>query len=304
VRVIIIGAGGLLGTAFRVAAQERPEITELLLPSRSELDITEELAVERYLSVNRPDMVVNAVALLPADLCESHPQAAYAIHALGARWVARACTRIGALAVYISSDFVFDGAAAEPYSPEAATRPMLTYGITKQAGEAETRIGSPRHHVLRTAGLFGPAPGSTRARPCFVHRILEQAEAGRPLSVVDSVVMSPTYTVDLARMAFTLAAEDAPAGTYHAVNSGAASWYEVAVAAVERAGYPVPVTRQSAQTHVETPRPSHTPLAGYLPGGAADHQRPWQEALQEYVDRFHSGHRGPSAPADLTAARS
>lgn len=296
-RVIVIGGAGLLGTAFRTAAQEQPEITELLLPGRAELDVTKELEVERYIATNRPDMVINAVALLPADLCESHPQAAYAIHALGARWVARACARAGALAVYISSDFVFDGTADEPYSPDAATRPLLTYGITKQAGEAETRVGAPRHHILRTAGLFGPAPTSSRSRPCFVHRILEKAAAGEPLSVVDSVVMSPTYTVDLARMAFTLAADDAPAGTYHTVNSGVASWYDVAKAAVERAGLQVPVNRQREQTHVETPRPANTPLAGLLPGRAAQVQRHWREAMDEYVSRFHTSAGAAGDPA-------
>jgi dTDP-4-dehydrorhamnose reductase len=286
-RVVVIGAGGLLGTAFQIAARDQPDVSDLVLPSRRDLDVTDEVEVERYLSATRPDAVVNAAALLPADLCDSHPQRAYAVHALGARWVARACDRIGALVATVSTDFVFDGAAGTAYGPDAPTRPLQTYGVTKLAGEHETRLATPRHLILRTAGRFGPAPSSPRARPCFVSRILQRATTGRPIEVVDSIVMSPTYTVDLARMTFALAFEDAVVGTYHVVNRGKASWYELAAAAARLAGSSSPVTPAAAPGfHVAAPRPTHTPLTGELPAHAAALQRPWAEALAEYVDRY------------------
>jgi len=282
-RVVVIGSGGLLGTAFRTAVREFPAITEALFPGRRELDITEQVQVERYLESNRPDAVVNAAALMPADLCERHPDIAYRTHALGARWVSRTCARLGALPIYISTDFVFDGVSSTPYGPDSATSPLLTYGVTKLAGEHETRLGSSRHIVARTAGLFGPTPSSASARPCFVGRILGMAHAGKPLSIVDSIVMSPTYTVDLARMTLALALDEPSSGTYHVVNSGSASWYELAEAAVELAGYDVPISRAQPQDHVDAPRPSYTPLIGGLPGWAGQLQRPWRSALAEYV---------------------
>lgn len=285
-RVVVIGAGGLLGTAFQLAVKESGEIGELLLPSRQDLDITQKLQVERYLMATHPDVVINAAALLPADLCEIYPQAAYEVHALGARWVAQTCGRIDALAVYISSDFVFDGDTTVDYPPDAVPHPQLSYGITKLAGELETSCGSPRHHVLRTAGLFGPAPANRKSRPCFVDRVLDQAAAQVAPKVVDSMFMSPTYTVDLARMALGLAAEEAPSGIYHAVNSGHASWYEVAVAAVRQAGYPVEVIPVQGQHLVSAPRPNRTVLSGRLPGRVSALQRPWREALGEYVEQY------------------
>jgi dTDP-4-dehydrorhamnose reductase len=294
-RVAVIGAGGLLGTAFRLAAESQPEITELMLPTRRDLDVTEQVEVERYISASRPDVVINAAVLLPADLCETHPQVAYAIHALGARWVGQACARIGALVVYISTDFVFDGAASAPYHPQSPTHPLLTYGITKDAGENETRLACPRHLIVRTAGLFGPAPSSPRARPCFVSRILERAAAGQSLRVVESVVMSPTYTVDLARMTYALAFEQTVGGTYHVVNEGIASWYELARAAVDLAGYPVPVEREAEQKHVAMPRPTYTPLTGELPPRAAALKRTWPAALAEYIERYWRADPAPVA---------
>lgn len=285
--VLILGAGGLLGTAFRLAAETQPEIDDVVLAGRRDIDVTDQIEVERYLSATRPDVVVNAAVLLPADLCESHPQRAYAVHALGARWVGRACEKIGATAVYISTDFVFAGDGRVPLRPDSPTGPLLTYGVTKLAGEQETRLACRRHLVVRTAGLFGPAPSSPRARACFVNRILEAARAGRPLRVVDSVVMSPTYTVDLARMTFALASEPAPSGTYHVVNAGTASWWELASEAVRLAGLTTPVSAESDQRHVATPRPTYTPLAGELPGQAAKLQRPWREALAEYIAQYH-----------------
>jgi dTDP-4-dehydrorhamnose reductase len=285
-RIIIVGGSGLLGTAFRIAAGDTPGIGELLLPGRRELDVRDQTEVERYITATSPDIVINAAVLLPADLCESHPQAAYELHALGARWVSRACARVGALPVYISTDFVFDGRDQVVCRPDTPTGPLLTYGITKLAGELETRMGSPRHLVIRTAGLFGPKPDSPRARPCFVHRILEQAAAGRSLSVVDSVVMSPTFTIDLARMTLALAIGESASGTYHIVNEGAASWHELAVAAVQYAGYDCTVDREVQQSHVAVPRPVYTPLAGDLPAHVASFQRPWRDALGEYIKRY------------------
>jgi dTDP-4-dehydrorhamnose reductase len=294
-RVTVIGAGGLLGTAFRLAADDQPEITELMLPTRRDLDVTDQVEVERYISASRPDVVINAAVLLPADLCETHPQVAYAIHALGARWVAQACARSGALVVYVSTDFVFDGTASAPYTPQAPTHPLLTYGITKDAGENETRLACPRHLIVRTAGLFGPTPSSPRSRPCFVSRILERAAAGQPLRVVETVVMSPTYTLDLARMTYALAFEQpVSSGTYHVVNEGIASWYELASAAVELAGCPVTVEREVEQKHVAMRRPTYTPLTGDLPPRAAALKRAWPAALAEYVERYWRADRTPA----------
>ncbi|MFG2121398.1 SDR family oxidoreductase [Streptomyces sp. NPDC048710] len=303
-RVVVIGAGGLLGTAFRRVAGELPDV-EVVLPGRRELDVTDRLSVEKYLISNGPDGVVNAAALLPADLCETHPRAAYEIHALGARWVSRACDRIGAVSAYISTDFVFDGTSPDGYAPDSPTSPVLTYGVTKRAGEVEACLGTARHLVLRTAGLFGPPPTGSRARPCFVDRILAQADAGRPVGVVDSVVMSPTYTVDLARMTFAMLLDEAAPGVYHAVNRGAASWYDVAATAVRLSGRQVTVARQREQTHVAAGRPARTPLTGALPGRAAAHQRPWQEALAEYVgERWPApGGRPPHPAAEPSATR-
>ncbi|MCX5261971.1 NAD(P)-dependent oxidoreductase [Streptomyces canus] len=293
-RVVVIGAGGLLGTAFRRVAGELVG-TDVLFPARHELDVTEPLSVEKYLGATAPDAVVNAAALLPADLCETHPRMAYEIQALGARWVSRACDRLGAVSVYISTDFVFDGTSADSYAPDAPTRPTLTYGITKRAGELENCLGASRHLVLRTAGLFGPPPPVARIRPCFVDRILRKADAGEPLQVVDSVVMSPTYTVDLARMTFAMLEDGVVGGVHHAVNRGAASWYEVAATAVRLADLDVPVTPQREQAHVVASRPARTALTGALPGRAAAHQRPWQESLAEYLREYRPARIQPRA---------
>ncbi|MEU5314923.1 NAD(P)-dependent oxidoreductase [Streptomyces sp. NPDC021562] len=293
-RLVVIGAGGLLGTAFRRVAGEFADI-DVYFPSRHELDVTQPLSVQKYLGATGPDAVVNAAALLPADLCETHPRIAYEVQALGARWVSRACDRLGALSVYISTDFVFDGMSADAYAPGDPTRPTLTYGITKRAGELENCLGASRHLVLRTAGLFGPPPPAVGLRPCFVDRILRKADAGEPLQVVDSVVMSPTYTVDLARMTFDLLRDGTVGGIHHAVNRGAASWYDVAATAVRLAGRDVTVTPQREQAHVAASRPARTPLTGVLPGRAAAHQRPWEEALAEYLREYWPARIQPRA---------
>jgi dTDP-4-dehydrorhamnose reductase len=213
-KVLIVGAEGLLGTTVRQVAASHPAVSEVIAAGRMEIDIRNLDQVRRSIREIRPDAVLNTAALMPPEACDESPHQAYAINTLGARWVSECAAEVGAAVVYVTTDFVFDGEAGEPYGPEHHSRPLLTYGTTKLAGEHETRLGNDRHLIFRTAGLFGPRPRSTRARACFVDRVLDRALAGERLDVVDNIRMSPTYTVDLAQVMLTMPA-GRPAGVGH-----------------------------------------------------------------------------------------
>ncbi|MEV6116049.1 NAD(P)-dependent oxidoreductase [Streptomyces sp. NPDC052109] len=283
-RILLLGAEGLLGTGFRAVAAADPRVTELTALGRRDVDVTDHKAVSRALRDVAPDACVNAAVLMPADLCDREPEQAYAVNALGARWVSRACAESGAVPVYVSTDFVFDGMGERCYLPEDLPSPLQTYGTSKLAGEQETRLGSPqRHLVLRTAALFGPPPDGAGRRACFVDRIAEAARRTGEVRIVDNVVMSPTYTVDFAAAVLDLLHHGAGSGRYHLVNQGSASWYRLGRTALERLGIQARVVPVGQPVLTSAPRPHHTPLGGELPPFVRRIRRPWQAALDEYL---------------------
>lgn len=283
-RVLVLGADGLFGSAFVAVAGADSRVSAVIAAGRARADVTRPADVARLLQDARPDIVVNAAAIAGADRCEEDPRLAYDVNAGGARSVARACAEVGAVCVYLSTDVVFDGTKSVPYDEADNPRPILTCGISKLAGELETLRAGPRNLVVRTSALFGPHPCSPNARRGFVDRIMDRAAAGERARVVDSVVISPTYTVDLSRMLLELLAEDV-GGTFHLVNTGAASWFELADATVAEAGLAAaPVASESAGEYAVAPRPAATPLtSARLPENVRKVNRPWRAALATHL---------------------
>lgn len=290
-RVLLLGAEGLLGTSVRATAEADPRVTEVVACGRGEVDITDQRQVSEVLRAVRPDACVNTAALMPADLCDLTADVAYTVNALGARHVSQACSEVDATAVYISTDFVFDGQGNRPYRTDDLPRPVQTYGITKLAGEQETRLGSSRYLILRTSCLFGPPPISPTARKCFVDRVLERGREDDDLKIVDNVVTSPTYTRDLARTTLDLLYHGAESGLYHVVNAGSVSWYGLCRAAFGRLGITAQVTPVQEQIYATAPRPLRTPLETRFPPFVKQVRRPWEDALTEYLTEFHGAAR-------------
>jgi len=246
---------------------------------RASLDVTDALAVMRTITAQRPDVVVQCAAYTRVDDAEHEPEVADLVNAHAAGHVADAAAACGAIFVYPSTDYVFDGSASAPYAPMQPPAPVSAYGRSKLSGEAAAaRAG--RYHVVRTSWLYG-AGGRN-----FVSTMLQLGRAGKPLRVVDDQCGSPTWTVDLARMILRLVERDAPSGIYHATNAGHTTWYGFAREIFRRAGIAADVT---PVTSAEFPRPARRPswsvldCAGtYAITGAAP---PWQAALDRALQQ-------------------
>jgi dTDP-4-dehydrorhamnose reductase len=241
-RVLVTGAGGQLG-ADLVDAFADHDVVGL---TRAELDVADEAAVAAAVEGLGPALVVNAAAWTDVDGCESDPERAHRVNALGPWWLARACERRGATLVTFSTDYVFDGVA--PIGPGGAPRgfdewdpiaPLGVYGRSKRAGEELVRGTLAEHHIVRTAWLSG-----ARGRN-FVRTILAAAAGGTPLKVVDDQTGSPTVTRDLARAVRELAVSGRH-GTVHVANAGACTWFELAAAILEEARLDTELEPQSS----------------------------------------------------------
>src|SRR5258708_7081691 len=190
----------------------------------------------------------------------------------------------------MSTDYIFDGTASDPYPEEAAPNPLNVYGASKAAGEFLVRNSVRRHLIVRTSGLFGLA-GSSGKGGNFVETMLRMASEARTPTVVTDQIFSPTYTEDLAGMLLQLVRAGAN-GTYHVTNSGSCSWYDFAetILDVTQADiHAVPCLTADRPSNVR--RPSFSVLEnGRLRAEGYQPMRLWIEALVSYIEaRAKSG---------------
>ena len=291
-RVVVVGATGQLG-ADLIEVFARTGRWKVVGLSHDDVEVTQSESVRAALEGLRPAVVINTVAFNRVDACETEAETAFRVNALGALNVARAADSVGALCVYISTDYVFDGqrgdlvAGRAPYTEQDRPNPINVYGASKLAGEILTAQGAARHLVVRVASLFGRR-GARGKGGNFVTTILARAKAGEPLRVVDDIVMSPTYTLDAARAIERLVSAGVT-GVVHVVNGGMCSWYEFACAIVRLAGLdarvePIPSTAYPTAAR----RPPFSALSNRYACTLVgqDLFRPWEEALADYLPKL------------------
>jgi dTDP-4-dehydrorhamnose reductase len=280
VRLLVFGGWGQLGSDLAAVAAGRHEV---IRPRHAEVDVTDEVAVQRVIEDAVPDVVMNAAAFHVVEACEREPARAFAVNAVGASNVARASAAAHARHVFVSSDYVFDGSNERGYLEDDRPRPVNVYGVSKAAGERLVANACPDALVVRGSGMFGHA-GSSGKGGNFVETMLAKAAADEPAEVVDDLRLSPTSTHDMAERLVQLLERGAPAGIYHLANVGACSWFEFARTIFELAGAQVQVTpRRYPVGDVPRPRCSvlldaRTAELGLPPG------RPWQEAVRWYLE--------------------
>lgn len=266
---LVTGAGGMLGTD--VVAR----LDGAVAPGRSELDLTDADAVREALRRHRPDVVVNCAAWTAVDDAEAHEDAALAVNGTAVEALVAGCAEIGAKLVQVSTDYVFDGSATEPYPEDAPAAPVNAYGRTKLAGEAAV-LGYERGYVVRTAWLYG-AHG-----PSFVRTMARLAGERDTVEVVDDQAGQPTWTGDLADRIIALARADAPAGAYHGTSAGRTTWYGLAREVFALLGLdPARVRPTTSERFVRpAPRPAFSVLGhGRWAAAGLAPMRDWRDAL-------------------------
>jgi dTDP-4-dehydrorhamnose reductase len=224
-KVVVIGADGQVGQAVVEAfAGGNDQVRGL---THAEIEIVSMESVKASLAMLQPDVVVNTAAMHQVENCEAQPDQAYAANGLGARNLALVTRNLGARLIHLSTDYVFDGIKGKPYLEEDTPFPLNVYGNTKLAGEYFVRSLNEKHFVLRTSALYGKHPCRGKGGRNFPDLMLQLARERGKVRVVDSEVVSPTSTVELACQIVTLANCDAY-GLYHASGEGSCSWYDFA----------------------------------------------------------------------------
>ncbi|WP_241521056.1 dTDP-4-dehydrorhamnose reductase [Kineobactrum sediminis] len=222
--IVVTGARGQLGRELQRSA---PATVNLVSLDRAQLDISDAAAVESCLENHRPDWVLNAAAYTAVDRAESDEDQATAINATGAVNLAAACARIGCRMVHVSTDFVFSGEAAHPYTPSSPTHPLGAYGRSKLAGERAVQAALPGAFIMRTGWVY------SRSDANFVNTMLRLMRERDSLAVVCDQVGTPTWARGLAEAIWAAVERPQLQGIYHWSDAGVCSWYDFAVAIAE-----------------------------------------------------------------------
>ena len=275
-RILLTGASGMLGRDIQQVLGARP-FTAL---SRSELDIRDIAAVNR--AVSHHDVVINCAAYTAVDDAETHEADAFAINAEGADNLARAAKAADARLIHVSTDYVFNGRATQPYDEWAPRQPVGAYGRTKAAGEELILEVYPEGStIVRTAWLYG------QHGPNFVSTMLRLAAERETLTVVNDQQGQPTWTMDLAGKIVELVDAGTPSGIFHGTSSGATTWFDFAreIFALSELDPQRVQPTDSASFVRPAPRPAYSVLGhdGWDTVGLAP-IRDWRVALTEALE--------------------
>jgi dTDP-4-dehydrorhamnose reductase len=272
-KLLIAGAAGMLGRDMMLAAGNAGH--EVIGFGRTELDVTDGEGVAAKIEAERPGVVINCAAWTDVDGAESDEESALAVNGGGAGNVAAAAASVGAAVLYVSTDYVFDGAKGSPYVETDQTAPLSAYGRSKLAGEEATAAANKRHFIVRSSWLFGIGG------PNFVETMLRLAAMQNEVLVVRDQVGSPTYTWHLAYGLVRLI-EGIEFGIHHMAAAGQCSWYDFAREIFEQAKVECKVLSGTTEMLGRpAPRPAFSALASQR--RHAIELPTWQDGLAGYL---------------------
>ncbi|MFP8967004.1 dTDP-4-dehydrorhamnose reductase [Pokkaliibacter sp. CJK22405] len=262
-KILLTGASGQLGRCIVDALQETDHL--FVAPDSSELNITQPESIPTAFAQYRPDIVINTAAYTAVDKAEQDVEQAFRINELGPRLLAKACQQAGIPLIHLSTDYVFDGTATAPYSPDAVTSPQNVYGQSKLKGEKAIQEESSEYVILRTSWLFSEYQNN------FAKTILRLAHSRDSLAVVADQYGSPTYAGDIASAIVgiidQISAGNHQWGIYHYVGDRATSWHGFAVAIIDEASMQSPAFKRIPVKAIGTedyPTPAKRPAFSVL----------------------------------------
>jgi dTDP-4-dehydrorhamnose reductase len=280
--VLVTGIKGQLGydVIKRMEKYKNDKLT-LLGVDIEDFDLTDRMAVRKYLLNFKPDVVMHCAAYTAVDKAEEDQERCFLVNVKGTEYIAEACKELDSKLVYISTDYVFEGQGVMEYEINDRTNPVNYYGLTKLKGEEIVKAYLNKYFIVRTSWAFGEN-GSN-----FVKTMLKIAENRNTISVVADQVGSPTYTADLAKLLGKMI-ETERFGVYHATNEGFCSWYEFAGEILRQADLSaevVPITTEQYKTLAKRPENSRLSKRS-LDLNGFERLPAWQDALSRYLKQI------------------
>lgn len=285
-RVLILGSNGQLG---RELQRNFSGYADVIACARDTVDFTVEQQLRSVVRTASPDVILNAVAYTAVDRAESEPDLAMVVNGHAPGVLAEEASRLGALFVHYSTDYVFDGTKAGAWEETDQPNPLNVYGASKLAGERAVEQIGGKHLIFRTSWVYGPHGKN------FLMTMLRLGKERDLLKVVDDQIGAPTPSLELADATRAIVdgvteerfgSTESWAGVYHMTCGGAVSWRGFAEAIFERArpllGGKRPETAPIPTSEYPTParRPQNSVLSNKKLNAIFDVQLPsWGNAL-------------------------
>ncbi len=220
-KIVVTGINGQVG--WELKRQGVQQGLEILGFDHASLDISNRQQVLASVASCRPDLVINCAAYTAVDRAEEEEAKAYAVNRDGPAWLAEACSQVEIPLIQLSTDYVFDGSASQPYIENDPVSPLGVYGRSKEAGEQEVRSRLAEHLIIRTSWVYGVHGHN------FVKTMLRLAKDRQELKVVADQWGCPTSAIDLASALLDVAGKikngSTHWGTYHCCGATATSWH-------------------------------------------------------------------------------
>ena len=249
-KILITGCNGQLGNEMQLLEKENPQHT-YFNTDVAELDITDQKAIEKFVSENAIDGIVNCAAYTAVDKAEENQDLCMKLNATAPDYLAQAIEKRGGWMIQISTDYVFDGTNHKPYTEADSVCPNSTYGRTKLAGEQAVLAGCKKSMIIRTAWLYSTFGNN------FVKTMIRLGKEKPELGVIFDQIGTPTYARDLAVAIFAAINQGIVPGIYHFSNEGVISWYDFTKAIHRIAGI---TTCRVRPLHTEEyPTPANRP---------------------------------------------
>ena len=249
-KILITGCNGQLGNEMQLLEKENPQHT-YFNTDVAELDITDQKAIEKFVSENAIDGIVNCAAYTAVDKAEENQNLCMKLNATAPDYLAQAIEKRGGWMIQISTDYVFDGTNHKPYTEADSVCPNSTYGRTKLAGEQAVMAGCKKSMIIRTAWLYSTFGNN------FVKTMIRLGKEKPELGVIFDQIGTPTYARDLAVAIFAAINQGIVPGIYHFSNEGVISWYDFTKAIHRIAGI---TTCRVRPLHTEEyPTPANRP---------------------------------------------
>jgi len=283
-RVLLLGAGGQLGTELAKRLAGKVELTAL---SRVELDLSDAGAIRAAIARAEPEIVINAAAYTAVDKAESEPEVCRQVNAVAPGVIAAEVARANGWLIHYSTDYVFDGSGTRAWVETDATGPLSVYGQTKLDGELAIAASGCRHVILRTSWVYA-AVGRN-----FLHTMLRLGREREQLKIVDDQIGAPTSAeaiteATLAVMSqLEVSGESAEAsGVYHLTSAGETSWCGFARAIFaefserQKAPEVLPIPTEAYPTPAKRPKTSRLNCEKFT-GQFGFRMPAWESALSD-----------------------
>ena len=275
-RILLFGSTGMLGTAVELICKHSG--IDYIGLDHSSIDITDFKAAQKLIDRYSPDVVINSVAIIGINICESNPIQAFNVNSFAVYHMARYCALKKIIFVQPSSHAVFDGLKNGYYTEEDLPAPLNIYSSSKYLAEILTINLCKRYYVVRFPTMFGVRRNKNLG---FVDKVIEKVRKGEELKIADDKIDSMTYALDVAGQLITMLKRQMPYGVYHLANTGIVSYYDFVKKLIDLLGVDARLIRAKDS---DFPALGYKPLKTAMRSIKLEPMRSWEDALSEYVE--------------------